>query len=165
LSGWSGYSGFSGSGTSGFSGAPAVGITYYPTTSASEFSVYYGLMSEVPQVIAQTSLGYTLSAVNGTVTLGQIVTPIGLPDEQVIGRGTWQFNAYYALTGTNPLTTTTTLIHAIYKRTQPGGTETLLFSAVGDPLSNVDTSNPGLQTTQYTVVTPIDTNVTDRFVY
>ena len=42
FSGQSGYSGFTGqSGFSGFSGNPAVGVTYYPTSSAIRGGINY----------------------------------------------------------------------------------------------------------------------------
>jgi len=170
-SGFSGYSGFSGSGISGYSGsgvsgysgysgAPAVGATYYPTSTPSEFSVYYGLMSLTPAVGTEYVYAYTLSASEQFGTLGQMVTPVGSPGEMVIAPGTWTFNAYYTLSGSN--TSSITLTHAIYDRN--GTTETMLFSATGAYLTASNT--PILQSTSYSIAQSIPLSAsTDRLVY
>jgi hypothetical protein len=168
MSGYSGTNGTNGasgySGFSGWSGTPAVGITYYPTSSASDIGITYGYLSQLPAGGAETSLAYSISASQGLVTLGQLITQVGDPSETILPRGTWTFNAYYALTGTTPGTYSTNLTHAVYKR-DTGGTETLLLSAAGDTLSNTSVAMPALQATSYTITSPITLLITDRLVY
>ena len=161
FSGYSGYSGYSGisgySGDSGWSGNAGTigGAFYFYRTAASDIATYQKLTTAVGVGAETTMVG---TANNNQVLILAFATDPGDPGVTVIQSGMWYFHHWVSVANTGSVSN---VVIEVYKRTYPGGVETLLFT----------TTSPQLISTAITEYQWWDAqpsfsiNATDRLVY
>jgi hypothetical protein len=134
----------------------ALGKIYEFSNTASDISTYDQLLDQATG--AEADLSIAITSGSGQTLIKSFASVVGSPDVSYIPAGLWDFD-YYAYV--SAATGTTTLTFTVYKRTNPGGVETQLFTVT---TPNITNTTVAAGTVTFSLSTDTIVNTTDRIV-